>query len=502
MKSAAEGTGSGGPDGFRVASPGGLWLHRRGPSQFCEGCVQALQRRLRTHFRPILAAIVVVLLCAARPADAAQSPVQEVLSTQAKLTELLRKGDFDGLDAAILRLQERYESGGVNEDVVVSSYLSFGPAEWDIASRLDSWVTRAPERFQARLARGLYHYEYGMLVRGSKRDEDVSDDRLEKMRDAYGRATRDFQVALSTRPRLPAVWRAQIDMAAELRDNFELAHSYRAAVAALPQSFIVRVSYIHALWRFDAPTALRRFADEIVKRRPGPDPNFALFAALPSFYEAASLTLQDDPGAAIEFYNESLSLYDWPRARIQRSLVLMDLGRLDEAESDLRRALAQRPWSADAHFWLSTLLLERGAKAEGLKMLDRAIVLEPMNPTFRSTRATQLTLAGKPAQALRDLDVALVFGADDGHVHAARAEALIATNPREALKSIEVMRQLDPESAPAQLLYVNALHAAHDCAARLALTRYVSLCEMGGSCGREVSYWDDQIRQMRCQMPE
>ena len=74
------------------------------------------------------------------------------------------------------------------------------------------------------------------------------------MRAAYARATRDFQVALAAQPRLPAVWRASIDMAAEARDSFELSHSYRSAVAALPHSFAVRLAYIHALWRFDAPT--------------------------------------------------------------------------------------------------------------------------------------------------------------------------------------------------------------------------------------------------------
>lgn len=456
--------------------------------------------RLRAS-RILGTAFIMAMVALTPAASAPAGQVQEILNIQSRLTELLRRGDFAALDAAIARLQDRYDSGAVDEDIVVSGYLPFAPAEWDIAARLDSWVTRAPDRFQARLARGLYHYEYGMLSRGGQRDEDVGAERVAAMREAYARAARDFQVALAARPRLPAAWRAAIDMAAEARDSFELSHSYRAAVAALPHSFAVRIAYVHALWRFDAPTALKRFADEIVARRPGTDERFGLFAALPAYYEAASLSMQDDPGAAIEFYNESLSRYDWPRARIQRALALLDLSRTDEAEADLRAAIAARPWAGDAYFWLGTLMLERGDKVQGLKFLDQAIALEPMNPSFRSARATQLTQAGQTGKALRDLDVALVFGADNGSVHAARAAALLDSDPKGALKSIQIMRRLDPESAPAQLLYVNALYSAHDCAARLALTRYVSLCEINGSCGGEVRYWDGQIRQMRCQAP-
>jgi tetratricopeptide (TPR) repeat protein len=463
--------------------------------------VQSLGRFFRSHMRVVLGLAVVLALSAVAPAFAAPSPSREILSTQKRLAELLRRGDFDALDATIARLQDRYDSGAVGEELVVSGYLPFAPAEWDIAARLDSWVTRAPDRFQARLARGLYHYEFGMLSRGARRDEDVGAERVTAMREAYARATRDFQVALAARPRLPAAWRASIDMAAEMRDSFELSHSYRAAVAALPHSFAVRIAYIHALWRFDAPTALKRFAEEIVARRPGTDERFGLFAALPAYYEAASLIMRDDPGAAIEFYNESLSRYDWPRARIQRALALFDLSRIDEAEADLRAAIAARPWSGDAYFWLGTVMLERGDKAQGRKLLDQAIALEPMNPVFRSARATQLTNAGQTSRALHDLDMALVFGADNAHVHAARAAALIDSDPQGAMKSIEIMRHLDPDSAPAQLLYVNALYSAHDCSARLALTRYVSLCENSGSCGDEVRYWDGQIRQMRCQAP-
>jgi tetratricopeptide (TPR) repeat protein len=455
----------------------------------------------RAWWRRVCLGVAFALLLAGDgrvPAIAASSETTQILAVQERLAGLLRRGDFDALDATIAKLQGDFERGAVGETVVSSGYLPFAPAEWDIAAKLDAWVARAPNRFQARLARGLYHYEFGQLMRGTQRDDEVADERIVGMRDAYSRAARDLQVALAARPGLPAAWEAMLTMAGDLRDRFELQHSYRAAIAALPQSRLVRLSYAHALWRFDAPGALKRYADEIVANPPTRDPRFGIFKALPAYYEAASLSMDNDVGAALTQFDESIRLYDSSRARLRRGLALFELGRLDEADADLKVAISLVPWLAEAHFWRGTLLIERGEIVAGLKSIDKAIAIEPMNPIFRSVRASHLTEAGRTQEALRDLDIAQVFGGDDPSVHAARSGALMESDPPAALRAMEIARRLDPDSTQMQLLYVNALYMAKDCTARPALQRYVAMCSQRDGCGGEVRYWDNQIRQMQC----
>ena len=97
--------------------------------------MRSLGRLFRSRVCQILGAAFVAAIAVLAPAVAAPpSQIQETLNTQSRLTELLRRGDFDALDAAIVRLQDRYDSGAVDEDLVVSGYQPFAPAEWDIAA--------------------------------------------------------------------------------------------------------------------------------------------------------------------------------------------------------------------------------------------------------------------------------------------------------------------------------------------------------------------------------
>jgi tetratricopeptide (TPR) repeat protein len=122
-------------------------------------------------------------------------------------------------------------------------------------------------------------------------------------------------------------------------------------------------------------------------------------------------------------------------------------GKIEEAVSCLRRALAINPKMASLHFNLGLALIKQGALEEALASLDHAQALDPKAADAAQQRGEVLLRLGKPKEALAAFDHVIALTPNDANAHHARARALSEGNMlEEALAAHQKALSLQPES--------------------------------------------------------
>jgi TolB-like protein/Flp pilus assembly protein TadD len=123
-----------------------------------------------------------------------------------------------------------------------------------------------------------------------------------------------------------------------------------------------------------------------------------VYSVLP-LYSKASPDSLFDPGfaaatRAIELDSTLAEAY------ASRAVLLNGRWRWNEAERDLRRAIALDPRFAAGHQWLGEQLLIRNRIPEALNVLRRAAELDPVSPVIASSYAMTLAVARRDADAV------------------------------------------------------------------------------------------------------
>lgn len=80
---------------------------------------------------------------------------------------------------------------------------------------------------------------------------------------------------------------------------------------------------------------------------------------------------------AVEALDRALALADEPRFRLDRAVCLLNLGRFEAAESDLRRLLVSTPDQARPQLLLARLLRDTGRGAEAHAVAEHALATSP-----------------------------------------------------------------------------------------------------------------------------
>ncbi len=144
--------------------------------------------------------------------------------------------------------------------------------------------------------------------------------------------------------------------------------------------------------RLDATLLLRR---SITDDPRGADPSARLLLA-------ELLDQSGEPEAAVAELGQALELLPDPfPALVQRGNLLARMGRLPEAEGDLRTAVRQRPGDPKGHYQLGMTLLRRGRGKEAARSLETALQASPSD-------AELLYQLGEARQSVGDLEGALV----------------------------------------------------------------------------------------------
>ena len=138
----------------------------------------------------------------------------------------------------------------------------------------------------------------------------------------------------------------------------------------------------------------------------------------PSLYQARALDLVGLSARAslvrLAAVKEHANL---PRAHREAAIALRRLGRLDEAEKELRLALSERFDDAESRAELTGLMLDRGQLDSALKLLGEAAALEPSALYPRVRAAELLSQNGRADEAERAFGQALVLSPDDPEIH-------------------------------------------------------------------------------------
>lgn len=137
-------------------------------------------------------------------------------------------------------------------------------------------------------------------------------------------------------------------------------------------------------------------------------------------------------------------------------------GRLDEAETLFRQAIAKNPDVASAHAMLGALLLQRGALQEAVACFDAALKLNPAQETALSNRGHALNQLGQFDGALESLDRALALNPAYAAAHNNRGLALRGLKRYgEALESFASALRLKPDFTEAENNRANVLADLH-----------------------------------------
>ena len=135
-----------------------------------------------------------------------------------------------------------------------------------------------------------------------------------------------------------------------------------------------------------------------------------------------------------------------------RAVLALQLDYLDQAASDVKRAIAERPGHAQAYALVAELANRRGQFADCLAAYDRAIGLAPSNANWHFNRANCLTKMGRFAEALVDYEK--VIAIDAAHLGGLNHRALALKrlgNWDAALVSWDEAVRVNPKHWPSRI---------------------------------------------------
>ena len=167
---------------------------------------------------------------------------EETASVRKKLLQLLREKNYAGLKDALDDRLARYVKGELS-DLAASQMLSFADtAEPDLEPLLDEFLRVGNSSFNARIARGRYHFSVGYKMRGKEFSNKTSGEQMGRMSIAMRKAMTDFEASSKLEPGsiLPIV--SMIDIAANIGSIEQVFVSVDRADKLSPDNLAVRIN--------------------------------------------------------------------------------------------------------------------------------------------------------------------------------------------------------------------------------------------------------------------
>jgi tetratricopeptide (TPR) repeat protein len=119
---------------------------------------------------------------------------------------------------------------------------------------------------------------------------------------------------------------------------------------------------------------------------------------------------QGEPEEALKIFTSALTVWDVPLVRANMAVAYQQIGRLEEAEKELRRALDAHPDMPDAWTNLGSILLQTDRLEESLEASQKALDLRPDFAMAHNNMAVALSDLGKEDQAREYAQKALTLG--------------------------------------------------------------------------------------------
>ena len=171
--------------------------------------------------------------------------------TRDDILPALLEGDYDGVDARLNALQQRFEQDDTAEEALLLGFQPFRSVQSDTEAAVEQalvvWVERYPRSYAARLARGIFYIERGLDSRGTEYASKTSARQFEEMERWFERGRKDLRASLelSAKPLLSHMWLITQAMRSGADDDEQ--RYYRAALEYAPRSIELRVLYMTRL---------------------------------------------------------------------------------------------------------------------------------------------------------------------------------------------------------------------------------------------------------------
>lgn len=106
-----------------------------------------------------------------------------------------------------------------------------------------------------------------------------------------------------------------------------------------------------------------------------------------------------DPDMALRTFTSALTVWDIPAVRANIAVAYLQLGRLEDAERELRRALAENDKMPDAWTNLSSVLVHKGDFADAVAAAERALAIDDNFAMAHNNKAVALLELGCPEES-------------------------------------------------------------------------------------------------------
>lgn len=151
---------------------------------------------------------------------------------------------------------------------------------------------------------------------------------------------------------------------------------------------------------------------------------------------------------------------------------LLMLGRAEEAQQALAKAIDIAPDEAEAHSAYGVAMLATGNIDSAVQHLERSAALDPGSAPRQTNLGTALMMQGRTADALRAYEVAARLSPDDPRILGDIGTALLADNQVDAaVSSLNRAVAVDPKRATLRSNLCYALELRHDFRAAIAECR-------------------------------
>jgi tetratricopeptide (TPR) repeat protein len=285
----------------------------------------------------------------------------------------------------------------------------------------NEWAKKYPSSYAALTARGSYFYYQGLDARGTAYFRNTPAKNIRAMRSYLGWARLDLEhsLTLTTKPYLSRMTLMSIDRANGNRRGESA--QYQEAVKLAPQSVELRVARIFGLeprWG-GSYREMERFLAESRSQLKDPAAVARLAARIPA-YRGYERQQAGDYQQARKHYDESIALYAGAGALCERSYVLGQLQRHEEAFADIKLALSK---ARDNRYCLDLAAsAAAGIKSplEAIDVMNLVIESDPASVHALNQRGWRQQQLGKLDLAFQDYLASARLGDDWGQLMAGK----------------------------------------------------------------------------------
>lgn len=401
------------------------------------------------------------------------------------LRALLAARRFDELTRHVESWQRDFEADFHKERWGVLALEAFAVNDPAVPPLLDEWVRAAPRSFAPIAARGLCEAELASSARGTRVVRETSRQALAEMSRRHAAAARDLHAALARRPKLIAVYRALLAIAAMEGDGLEARRLADAGIAACPECLSLRslrVQFLAPRWggSLAAMDDIARDAERWAKK----NPRLRVLAGRRHAEECDIAREADRLDDAVAACDRAVAAGDDHVTLEDRARTWLARDEPAKALVDIERAVALAPNGAALQAMRADLLARAGRIDDARAVLDRVWLLDAHDDQVRASVARiirslhrAIAAAKSPEDKMLLVNRALEIDGNSGHALALRAGIHRAAGRRvEARRDVEAALAVDPGSYEACLELDELLLPVGELEAIIAAwTRYIEL---------------------------